>query len=223
MYIFLRWIGKVGGCYLGAVISRAEEKVKRHLGTAMLAKAGLSLGLLMYVQDRLYGVVEVATMLIAVELAAIAFYEIVGPICVRYALFKAGEARMPEPEKKKKTTPASDKQKTVPQSRQNVYYFRQALHGFPIRPKKWGDSMRAKDIMNKDLITITTTDSVREAAKLMADHNISGLPVIDSSGQPVGMISESDIIQRKSLFENLEHWINYGIFFTPQERLFREQ
>jgi hypothetical protein len=67
----------------------------------MMTKAGLSLGLLMYVQDRLYGVVEVATMLIAVELAAIAFYEIVGPICVRYALFKVGEAKAPESERRK--------------------------------------------------------------------------------------------------------------------------
>lgn len=101
VYIVVRWIGKYSGCYLGAVISKADENVKRHLGTAMMTKAGLSLGLLMYVQDRLYGVVEVATMLIAVELAAIAFYEIVGPICVRYALFKVGEAKVPESEKKK--------------------------------------------------------------------------------------------------------------------------
>ncbi len=101
VYIVVRWIGKYNGCYLGAVVSKADENVKRHLGTAMMTKAGLSLGLLMYVQDRLYGVVEVATMLIAVELAAIAFYEIVGPICVRYALFKVGEAKVPESENKK--------------------------------------------------------------------------------------------------------------------------
>lgn len=101
VYIVVRWIGKYSGCYLGAHIARADENVKKHLGTAMMTKAGLSLGLLMYVQDRLYGVVEVAVMLIAVELAAIAFYEIVGPICVRYALFKVGEAQVPESEKKK--------------------------------------------------------------------------------------------------------------------------
>lgn len=96
VYIVFRVIGKMGGCYLGGHMSGAAANVKRHLGTAMLTKAGLSLGLLMYVQDRLYGVVEVATMLIAVELAAIAFYEITGPMGVRYALFRVGEARMPQ-------------------------------------------------------------------------------------------------------------------------------
>jgi len=101
VYIVFRVIGKMGGCYLGGHISSADEKIKYHLGTAMLTKAGLSLGLLMYVQDKLFGVVEVATMLIAVELAAIAFYEITGPICVRYALFKVGEARVPEAKRSK--------------------------------------------------------------------------------------------------------------------------
>lgn len=102
VYIVFRWIGKWGGCYLGGVMVKADENIKKHLGTAMMTKAGLSLGLLMYVQDRLYGVVEVATMLIAVELAAIAFYEIVGPICVRHAIFKVGEAHVPEARKKQK-------------------------------------------------------------------------------------------------------------------------
>jgi len=94
VYIVFRVIGKMGGCYLGGWISRAEENVRRHLGTAMLTKAGLSLGLLMYVQDRLHSV-PIAALLAAVELAAISFYEIAGPIGVRHALFAVGEARHP--------------------------------------------------------------------------------------------------------------------------------
>lgn len=97
VYIIFRFFGKMGGCYLGGVISGADEKVRRHLGTAMLTKAGLSLGLLMYVQDRLHSV-PVGSLLVAVELAAIAFYEIAGPICVRHALFAVGEAKAPEAE-----------------------------------------------------------------------------------------------------------------------------
>jgi len=95
VYIVVRVIGKMGGCYLGARMSGADEKVKKHLGTAMLTKAGLSLGLLIYVQQKLAGV-EIGALLTAVELAAISFYEIAGPIGVRYALFKVGEAREPE-------------------------------------------------------------------------------------------------------------------------------
>ncbi len=95
IYIVFRILGKTGGCYVGARISGADEKVRRYLGPAMLTKAGLSLGLLIYMQERLKGV-EVGALLVSVELAAITFFEITGPIVVRWALFKVGEARHPE-------------------------------------------------------------------------------------------------------------------------------
>ncbi len=95
IYIVFRILGKTGGCYLGARISGADEKVRRYLGPAMLTKAGLSLGLLIYMQDRLKDI-EVGALLVSVELAAITFFEITGPIVVRWALFKVGEARHPD-------------------------------------------------------------------------------------------------------------------------------
>lgn len=94
VYIVFRIAGKVGGCYFGASISGADEKVRRYLGPAMLTKAGLSLGLLMYMQERLREV-EVGALLASTELAAITFFEITGPICVRWALFRVGEAKIP--------------------------------------------------------------------------------------------------------------------------------
>ncbi len=95
IYIVFRILGKTSGCYVGARISGADEKVRRYLGPAMLTKAGLSLGLLIYMQERLKGV-EVGALLVSVELAAITFFEITGPIAVRWALFKVGEARHPD-------------------------------------------------------------------------------------------------------------------------------
>lgn len=100
VYIVFRVLGKTSGCYVGACITGADETVRKYLGPAMLTKAGLSLGLLMYMQERLEGV-EVLALLASVELASITFFEITGPICVRWALFKAGEARHPETGKPK--------------------------------------------------------------------------------------------------------------------------
>ena len=94
VYIAFRILGKTGGCYMGAVISKADPKVRRYLGPAMLTKAGLSRGLLIYMQERLAGL-GVAALLGSVELAAITFFEITGPIAVRWALFRVGEARHP--------------------------------------------------------------------------------------------------------------------------------
>lgn len=50
-------------------------------------------------------------------------------------------------------------------------------------------------IMSHDVTTIGLEESIYEAAKLMLDKKISGLPVVDETGKLVGMITESDIFR----------------------------
>jgi CBS domain-containing protein len=50
-------------------------------------------------------------------------------------------------------------------------------------------------IMSHNVITIKSDDKIVNAAKLMLDHKISGLPVISNEGVLVGMITESDIFR----------------------------
>lgn len=50
-------------------------------------------------------------------------------------------------------------------------------------------------VMSHDVITIKDNDSIIEAAKLMLDHKISGLPVVGNKGTLIGMITESDIFR----------------------------
>jgi acetoin utilization protein AcuB len=47
----------------------------------------------------------------------------------------------------------------------------------------------------KDVITVSPDDPIEHAALLMRKHRISGLPVIDSKGKLVGIITESDIFE----------------------------
>jgi CBS domain-containing protein len=50
-------------------------------------------------------------------------------------------------------------------------------------------------IMSHNVTTIKPDDSIYEAANLMLDQKISGLPVVDEAGQLVGIITESDIFR----------------------------
>lgn len=50
-------------------------------------------------------------------------------------------------------------------------------------------------IMSHDVIVVKPTDTIFEAAKMMLDHKVSGLPVVDDNGKLVGMITESDIFR----------------------------
>ena len=49
--------------------------------------------------------------------------------------------------------------------------------------------------MTIEVVTLNEYMSVREAAKILAECNISGAPVLDSEGKLVGMLTETDILR----------------------------
>jgi len=53
---------------------------------------------------------------------------------------------------------------------------------------------KAKDIMTRDLITVSPETDITEAAKILLDKHINGLPVVDETGKLVGIICQSDLI-----------------------------
>lgn len=56
--------------------------------------------------------------------------------------------------------------------------------------------MKAKDIMTGRVISVSPDASIFEAAHLMLQNRISGLPVVDSAGALVGMVTEGDFLRR---------------------------
>lgn len=50
-------------------------------------------------------------------------------------------------------------------------------------------------VMTKNVVTITPDSEVYEAAQLMLDRKLSGLPVVDADKRLIGMITESDIFR----------------------------
>jgi CBS-domain-containing membrane protein len=56
--------------------------------------------------------------------------------------------------------------------------------------------LTAKDIMTQKVLTVTPQTSVKDLAKFLLTHKISGAPVVDAAGNVVGMVTESDLIFR---------------------------
>ncbi|NVN89373.1 MAG: CBS domain-containing protein [Desulfuromonadales bacterium] len=52
------------------------------------------------------------------------------------------------------------------------------------------------DIMTKEVITVQRTTSLRELAELFESHNIGSIPVVDDKGTPIGIVTESDLIEQ---------------------------
>jgi len=64
-----------------------------------------------------------------------------------------------------------------------------------------GDAMlKVKDIMTKELITVSPETEIFHAARLLLENHINGVPVTDETGKLVGILCQSDLIaQQKEL------------------------
>ena len=56
--------------------------------------------------------------------------------------------------------------------------------------------MIASDIMTQKVYTIHPEASAQEAAQLLSQHRISGLPVVNTENKIIGMVTEADIISK---------------------------
>jgi len=59
--------------------------------------------------------------------------------------------------------------------------------------------LTAADVMTTAVITVRPDTSIHEIAKLLCDHHISGVPVIDDEERLLGIVSEGDLIGHAQL------------------------
>jgi CBS-domain-containing membrane protein len=55
--------------------------------------------------------------------------------------------------------------------------------------------LAVRDIMQTDVVTVSTDTTARYLARLLADEEISGVPVIDASGALAGVVSSTDLVR----------------------------
>jgi CBS-domain-containing membrane protein len=76
--------------------------------------------------------------------------------------------------------------------------------------------LTARDIMTTDVVTVSPDDDVSQAARILLEKHINGIPVVDASGLVTGILCQSDLIaqQKKislpSLFTLLDGYISFS-------------
>lgn len=100
VYIIGRTFGLILGARLGGKLGHVEEKVKKYVGLGILSQAGVAIGLSLIVKHDLDllnasmnipHAAEIGAKVLTTITATCIFFEIVGPICTKIALQKAGE------------------------------------------------------------------------------------------------------------------------------------
>jgi Kef-type K+ transport system membrane component KefB len=89
VYVVGRGCGKFFGARLAAWHLGLEPSVRKFLGFALQAQAGLAVGLTLAVNSRYP---ELAPVVSTVVLSSVAVFEMIGPASTRFALVQAGEA-----------------------------------------------------------------------------------------------------------------------------------
>ncbi|MFA5562463.1 MAG: cation:proton antiporter [Eubacteriales bacterium] len=87
-YIVVRMIGKVLGAYSGAKLMKTSPAIQKYLGFSLVPQAGVAIGLALLTAQTLprYG-----ELIQAVILGATFIYELIGPVCTKVSLQRAGE------------------------------------------------------------------------------------------------------------------------------------
>ena len=57
--------------------------------------------------------------------------------------------------------------------------------------------MKVEDVMTTDVITVREQESKQQAARLLSQHRISGLPVVNDDNAVVGVVTEYDVIGKE--------------------------
>jgi Kef-type K+ transport system membrane component KefB len=88
LYLVFRVIGKFIGVRIGALIGRAEKTVRKYLAWGLIPQAGVALGVALSAKTMYpkYGGIIFTTIT-----ATTVVYELIGPLCVKFGLRKAGE------------------------------------------------------------------------------------------------------------------------------------
>jgi hypothetical protein len=95
VFVVYRILGKIAGAFIAGKSMNAPENIQKYLGYTLLSQAGVAIGLAILANNELgqySNAAYLGAIIISVITITTIFFEILGPIGVRYGLNKAGEA-----------------------------------------------------------------------------------------------------------------------------------
>ncbi len=82
----------------------------------------------------------------------------------------------------------------------------------------------ARDIMTESVITVSPETSIKELVRILGEHKINGVPVLDENSRLVGIVTEADVVdQSKKL--HIPSFFNFldGIIFLEDPSILEEE
>lgn len=83
--------------------------------------------------------------------------------------------------------------------------------------------VKAKDIMTKEVITVSPFTTISELSKLLVDYKISGAPVVDENEDILGIVTENDLINQNKRLHIPTVIRIFDAFFIPDHMELEEE
>lgn len=189
-------VGRAGGKFLSAPFTRwatrGRERVRTTTGLALMAQAGLAIAL---ADAAVREGVPQAKLIQGIILSSVAFFELVGPLCVRYSVVHAGEVKLVNllPERVREGFGQSIVD-TLSRLRRTL--------GLPAMEGPHDAArIRAMDVMRRNFEPIRADMHFEELVRTFAEAPYDQYPVVDGDGVYLGVISFPEI--RSILFDDM--------------------
>lgn len=184
LYIAGRVFGKVLGVAFGATQAGANQNLKKCGGLGLLAQAGVVLGLALLVQDKDPKLGEVVSTTI---LSTVIFFEILGPLAVRWSIVKSGEVKIIKLIHRDEGAPFRASLKEV------IDRLRLSL-GIPEwKTKEFTGDVLVEHVMRTHVEVIHDDTHFDHILKIIEHSRYNLFPVVNHKGELTGMISFQDI------------------------------
>ena len=215
-YVVARFAGKYIGCRIGARLAGASPTIKTWLGPAMVAQAGLAIGLAETLARTWPGPGETVQTII---LASVVVFEGIGPLLTRIALVNAGEVTVLNLLVQRSRVGYTEGLHHV------LAQFGSALGISPGSGGQQAAGLRVNHIMRRNVDVISNRAPFDEVLKALGHCRYDRLPVVNDQSELVGVIKYSDIAN--TLFDpSLRHLIvaddiasDVRLKLTPEDTL----
>ncbi len=183
-YIVARALGKYGGSFLGCRVVKMDAPLRTWLGPAMMAQAGLAIGL---AQELANDWGSSGHTVQTVILAAVVVFEGIGPVLTRTSLVKAGEVTVLSLLFQRSPVGYFEGLHQV------IKHFRDAL-GIPLSVlfEKPSDIL-VSHVMRRNVEVVQHDVSFNAVLRTFGHSRYDRLPVVDDEQNLVGVIQYSDV------------------------------
>lgn len=72
------------------------------------------------------------------------------------------------------------------------------------------------DLMTESVVTTDRNSSIEEVRRLMEEHGVGAIPVVDQAGQPIGIVSSTDLLRDVDPGSPVEVVMTDGVYTVPK-------